>query len=69
MMTPLVATEEGRMRSYRNGKRRQFGAPGTCWPSSARNWSAFVSIGGVVKRRLEQIEHEHEAMREYVATG
>jgi len=28
-----------------------------------------VSIGGAVKRRLEQIEHEHEAMREYIATA
>jgi CBS domain-containing protein len=29
----------------------------------------IVSIGDVVKHRLEQIEHEHQAMREYIATG
>ena len=27
----------------------------------------IVSIGDVVKHRLEQIEHEYQAMREYIA--
>jgi hypothetical protein len=59
----------GRMRPYGHRKSRHFGAPATYRPSSARNWSAFVSIGGVVNRRLEQIEHEYEAMSEYIATA
>jgi Predicted signal-transduction protein containing cAMP-binding and CBS domains len=29
----------------------------------------IVSIGDVVKYRLEQIEHEYQAMREYIATA
>lgn len=29
----------------------------------------IVSIGDVVKHRLEQIEHEHQAMREYIASA
>ncbi len=29
----------------------------------------IVSIGDVVKHRLEQLEHEHQAMREYIATA
>ncbi|MGH6937279.1 MAG: CBS domain-containing protein [Methylocella sp.] len=29
----------------------------------------IVSIGDVVKYRLDQIEHEHQAMREYIATA
>ena len=29
----------------------------------------LVSIGDVVKYRLEQLEHEHQAMREYIATA
>ncbi len=29
----------------------------------------IVSIGDVVKYRLEQLEHEHRAMREYIATA
>ncbi|HMF07387.1 MAG TPA: CBS domain-containing protein, partial [Methylocella sp.] len=29
----------------------------------------IVSIGDVVKYRLEELEHEHRAMREYIATG
>jgi CBS domain-containing protein len=29
----------------------------------------IVSIGDVVKYRLEQMEHEHKAMREYIATA
>jgi CBS domain-containing protein len=29
----------------------------------------IVSIGDVVKHRLEQIEHEYQAMREYIATA
>jgi CBS domain-containing protein len=29
----------------------------------------IVSIGDVVKYRLEQLEHEHQAMREYIATA
>jgi CBS domain-containing protein len=29
----------------------------------------IVSIGDVVKHRLEQIEQEHQAMREYIATA
>jgi CBS domain-containing protein len=29
----------------------------------------IVSIGDVVKHRLEQLEHEHRAMREYIATA
>jgi len=28
-----------------------------------------VSIGDVVKYRLEQLEHEHQALREYIATA
>ncbi|MCI0467141.1 MAG: CBS domain-containing protein [Beijerinckiaceae bacterium] len=31
--------------------------------------SGLVSIGDVVKFRLEQLEHEHQAMREYIATA
>jgi len=29
----------------------------------------IVSIGDVVKYRLEQLEHEHQALREYIATA
>jgi len=29
----------------------------------------IVSIGDVVKYRLEQLEHEHRAIREYIATA
>ena len=29
----------------------------------------LVSIGDVVKYRLEQLEHEHQALREYIATA
>jgi CBS domain-containing protein len=29
----------------------------------------IVSIGDVVKYRLEQLEHEYQAMREYIATA
>jgi CBS domain-containing protein len=29
----------------------------------------IVSIGDVVKYRLDQLEHEHRAMREYIATA
>ncbi len=29
----------------------------------------IVSIGDVVKYRLEQIEHEYQAMREYITTA
>ena len=29
----------------------------------------IVSIGDVVKHRLEQIEHEYQAMRDYIATA
>jgi CBS domain-containing protein len=29
----------------------------------------IISIGDVVKHRLEEIEHEHQAMREYIATA
>lgn len=29
----------------------------------------LVSIGDVVKYRLQQLEHEHQAMREYIATA
>lgn len=29
----------------------------------------LVSIGDVVKYRLEQLEHEHRAMRDYIATA
>ncbi|QBR72112.1 inosine-5-monophosphate dehydrogenase [Beijerinckiaceae bacterium] len=29
----------------------------------------IVSIGDVVKYRLDQIQHEHQAMREYIATA
>jgi CBS domain-containing protein len=29
----------------------------------------IVSIGDVVKFRLEQLENEHQAMREYIATA
>jgi CBS domain-containing protein len=29
----------------------------------------IVSIGDVVKYRLEQLEHEHQAMRDYIATA
>jgi CBS domain-containing protein len=29
----------------------------------------IVSIGDVVKHRLEQIEHEYQALREYIATA
>ena len=29
----------------------------------------LVSIGDVVKHRIEQIEHEHTALREYIATA
>lgn len=29
----------------------------------------IVSIGDVVKHRLEEIEHEHQALREYIATA
>ncbi|HUI19891.1 MAG TPA: CBS domain-containing protein [Methylocella sp.] len=31
--------------------------------------TGIVSIGDVVKYRLEQLEHEHRAMREYIATA
>lgn len=31
--------------------------------------AGLVSIGDIVKYRLAQIEHEHEAMREYIATA
>jgi CBS domain-containing protein len=31
--------------------------------------AGIVSIGDVVKYRLEQMEHEHKAMREYIATA
>jgi len=31
--------------------------------------SGLVSIGDVVKHRLEQLEHEHQALREYIATA
>ncbi len=31
--------------------------------------SGIVSIGDVVKYRLEELEHEHRAMREYIATA
>jgi CBS domain-containing protein len=31
--------------------------------------TGIVSIGDVVKFRLEQLEHEHQAMREYIATA
>ncbi|HXW73015.1 MAG TPA: CBS domain-containing protein [Methylocella sp.] len=31
--------------------------------------AGIVSIGDVVKYRLEQLEHEHQAMREYIATA
>ena len=31
--------------------------------------SGIVTIGDVVKSRLEQIEHDAQAMREYIATG
>jgi CBS domain-containing protein len=33
------------------------------------NLVGIVSIGDVVKHRLEQLEHEHQAMREYIATA
>jgi hypothetical protein len=55
--------------TWPSSKIRQSGAAATYRPSSTRNWSALLSIGSVVKRRLEQIEHEHEAMREYIATA
>jgi CBS domain-containing protein len=29
----------------------------------------LISIGDVVKNRLEEIEHEHQAMREYIASA
>jgi CBS domain-containing protein len=31
--------------------------------------AGIVSIGDVVKHRLEELEHEHRAMREYIATA
>ena len=31
--------------------------------------AGIVSIGDVVKYRLEQLENEHQAMREYIATA
>ncbi len=31
--------------------------------------AGIVSIGDVVKHRLEQIEHDYQAMREYIATA
>lgn len=31
--------------------------------------AGIVSIGDVVKHRLEELEHEHQAMREYIATA
>jgi CBS domain-containing protein len=31
--------------------------------------AGIVSIGDVVKYRLEELEHEHRAMREYIATA
>ncbi|HET6377891.1 MAG TPA: CBS domain-containing protein [Methylocella sp.] len=31
--------------------------------------AGIVSIGDVVKHRLEQIEQEHQALREYIATA
>ncbi len=31
--------------------------------------TGLVSIGDVVKHRIEQIEHEHSALREYIATA
>ena len=31
--------------------------------------AGIVSIGDVVKHRLEQIEHEYQAMRDYIATA
>jgi CBS domain-containing protein len=29
----------------------------------------LISIGDVVKHRLEEIENEHQALREYIATA
>jgi len=37
-------------------------------PPSCRR-VGIVSIGDVVKHRLEQIEHEYQAIREYIATA
>jgi CBS domain-containing protein len=31
--------------------------------------AGLISIGDVVKHRLEEIENEHQAMREYIATA
>jgi CBS domain-containing protein len=31
--------------------------------------AGIASIGDVVKHRLEELEHEHQAMREYIATA
>jgi hypothetical protein len=69
MMTPVVATEVSEWFQTPTEKENIPALPPPTGRRSTRNWSAFVSIGGVVKRRLEQIEHEHEAMREYIATA
>ena len=33
------------------------------------SWSGFISIGDVVKHRVEEIESESEAMRDYIQTA
>lgn len=33
------------------------------------NLTGFISIGDVVKSRMDQVEREAEAMRDYIATG
>jgi CBS domain-containing protein len=68
MMTPVVATEENErvhMAMEKMTIRRCRHLPVV----EDEKLVGIVSIGDVVKYRLEQIEYEYQAMREYIATA